>query len=354
MASTSPISSLCKIALSSRQKPIKVVVLGQGGVGKSALVVRFITRRFIGEYDPNLEKVYNFHTIMDNEMVFFEVLDTAAQPHESECLTLEANIRWAEAFILMYSVTDKCSFDECNRLKFLINYNKRRRRLGSTSSKEAVADVPVILVGNKTDQWGDRMVSVEDGQRRSKEIGCVCFHEISVREDFEQVWAVFRDVCHFWKVHNKCPKLKRSSSDSRSDPLVSPESSGIRSLCGSMNGSTTGLINGRSSVSAPFSTLGRRWTEVELDEEDESEEGAAERKSSAGDSEISTDSSLPPFRARASTDGHLLSRPRRWRYPPPSLSNQTSYHGGSSSSSSGGSCADRRMSISMRGNNASY
>lgn len=33
----------------------------------------------------------------------------------------------------MYSVTDKCSFDDCNRLKFLINYNKRRRKLGSNS-----------------------------------------------------------------------------------------------------------------------------------------------------------------------------------------------------------------------------
>lgn len=31
----------------------------------------------------------------------------------------------------MYSVTDKCSFDECNRLKFLINYNKRRKKIGS-------------------------------------------------------------------------------------------------------------------------------------------------------------------------------------------------------------------------------
>lgn len=48
-------------------------------------------------------------------------------------------------------------------------------------------DVPVVLVGNKVDQWGDRMVTVEDGQRRSKEIGCVCFHEISVRESIEQV-----------------------------------------------------------------------------------------------------------------------------------------------------------------------
>lgn len=49
-----------------------------------------------------------------------------------ECPGLEANIRWADVFILMYSVTDKCSFDECSRLKFLINYNKRRRRLSST------------------------------------------------------------------------------------------------------------------------------------------------------------------------------------------------------------------------------
>lgn len=40
-----------------------------------AMVVRFITRRFIGEYDPNLEKVYTFTTIMDNEAILFEILD---------------------------------------------------------------------------------------------------------------------------------------------------------------------------------------------------------------------------------------------------------------------------------------
>lgn len=54
---------------------------------------------------------------------------------ETGLLNLETNIRWAEVFILVYSVTDKCSFDECNRLKFLINYNKRRRKLGSTNFK---------------------------------------------------------------------------------------------------------------------------------------------------------------------------------------------------------------------------
>lgn len=53
--------------------------------------------------------------------------------------------------------------------------------------QDSVGDVPVVLVGNKIDQVGDRMVSLEEGQRRSKEIGCVCFHEISVRESIEQV-----------------------------------------------------------------------------------------------------------------------------------------------------------------------
>ncbi|KAG8325408.1 hypothetical protein J6590_068348 [Homalodisca vitripennis] len=335
----------------------------------TALVVRFITRRYIGEYDPTLEKVYTFHTVMDNEMVYFEILDTAGQPHESECLTLEANIRWAEAFILMYSVTDKCSFDECNRLKFLINYNKRKRRLNSSkvrgrgvevegtcdmssycgqaprqpgclirlllflhygcaqscvrkttntcSHNESVTDVPVVLVGNKVDQWGDRMVSLEDGQRRSKEIGCVCFHEISVRESIEQVWAVFRDVCQFWKVHTKFPKLKRSTSEIHSpDTPPAPV--------------TSASANGKPSLSM---ILGRRWTEVELDEEEETSPGSP--------SPIPETEQLPPFRGRASTDGHLLSRPRRWRYPPPPVTTPSTRQ------------ADRRMSISMRGNNAS-
>lgn len=75
---------------------------------------------------------------------------------------------------------------------------------------------------------------------------------------------------------------------------------------------------------------GRRWTEVELEEEEE-EETSPGSASSGGE--------LPPFRGRASTDGHLLSKPRRWRYPPPSAT--ANRH------------ADRRMSISMRGNNAS-
>ncbi|KAI5703606.1 hypothetical protein M8J75_013864 [Diaphorina citri] len=229
--------------LCARHKPLRVMVLGQAGVGKSALVVRFITKRFIGEYDPTLEKTYMFHTVMENEMIYFEILDTAGQPYETNNTTLETNIRWAEAFILMYSVTDKCSFDECNRLKFLINYNKRRRRLGS-NSKASFNDVPVVLVGNKTDQVGDRMVSTEDGTRRCREIGCLCFHEISIRESIDQVWTVFKDVYHLWKIHYKMPKLKRSSTE-----IQSPDSHPFLSFSAFTNGkSLISVMSGKSMI----------------------------------------------------------------------------------------------------------
>ncbi|XP_068909621.1 ras-related and estrogen-regulated growth inhibitor isoform X3 [Tenebrio molitor] len=306
------------------------------------MVVRFITKRYIGEYDPTLEKLYTFHTVIDNETVYFDILDTAGQPHESECLALEANIRWAEAFILMYSVTDKCSFDECYRLKFLINYNKRRRRLGST--KDGIGDVPVVLVGNKIDQIEDRMVSLEEGQRRSKEIGCVCFHEISVRESIEQVsrldglpgltsavqvWSVFRDVCRFWRVQNKNPKMRRSTSEK--EP-TSPDT--VRLLCSAAVSPSSLLPSCRPSV-----MFSRRWTEGELEEEEEEE---------SKESSASSPSDCAPFRERASTDGHLQQRPWRWRYPPISAANST----GSQEFTT--ARAERRMSISMKGNNASY
>lgn len=49
-----------------------------------ALVVRFITRRFIGDYDPDLEKIYTYQTVIDNETVYFEILDSAGEPHVSK------------------------------------------------------------------------------------------------------------------------------------------------------------------------------------------------------------------------------------------------------------------------------
>lgn len=140
--------------------------------------------------------------------------------------------------------------------------------------------------------------------------------------------AVFRDVCRFWRVQNKCPsKLRRSSSDKE------PASPDTVPLLYSPNALVP--FTGKSS---------RRCTAMELEEEDENEADGNK------DSISSSPSESTPFRERASTDGNLFQRPWRWRYAPSS----------SASSASGSQAffpsarAERRMSISMRGSNASY
>lgn len=65
----------------------------------SAMIVRFITRRFIGEYESNSERMYHFSTIVDNELVQYEILDATCQQNVSNsnnlmffCLSLSVFI----------------------------------------------------------------------------------------------------------------------------------------------------------------------------------------------------------------------------------------------------------------------
>ncbi|NXP22093.1 RERG inhibitor, partial [Scytalopus superciliaris] len=130
-----------------------------------ALTVRFITRRFIGDYDPTLEMIYRHVAIIDGEMVHFEILDTAGQ--EEDSLQIEEKIKWGDGFAVVYSVTDRCSFDEVMRLCFLINHLHCSPR-----------QPPVVIVANKKDLQFDRMVSTQDGENLSKALK-LPFYEIS-------------------------------------------------------------------------------------------------------------------------------------------------------------------------------
>ena len=74
-------------------RELKLVVVGGGGVGKSALTIQFSQNHFVDEYDPTIEGMYRVsHTppdsyrkqcMIDNEMVLLDVLDTAGQEEYS-------------------------------------------------------------------------------------------------------------------------------------------------------------------------------------------------------------------------------------------------------------------------------
>lgn len=60
-------------------KQMKLAVLGAAGVGKSAMIVRFITGRFLHHYDPTLEDEYSIETEVEGQRCSVSILDTAGE-----------------------------------------------------------------------------------------------------------------------------------------------------------------------------------------------------------------------------------------------------------------------------------
>ncbi|XP_044044591.1 ras-related and estrogen-regulated growth inhibitor isoform X2 [Siniperca chuatsi] len=139
--------------------PVKLLILGAQNTGKTALCVRFITKRFIGEYDHKKEVTYRCSRVVDQEAVDLEILDIACK--ESSVASLESSIRWADGFLLLYSITQRLSFLEVPRLKKLIDQTKQS------------LVVPTVLVANKADLEIGREVTTEEGQRLAKDLRLV-------------------------------------------------------------------------------------------------------------------------------------------------------------------------------------
>ncbi|XP_075868519.1 ras-related and estrogen-regulated growth inhibitor isoform X3 [Nelusetta ayraudi] len=132
-----------------------------------ALCVRFLTRRFIGEYDHKKEMTYRCSRVVDQEAVELEILDLVCK--DSTAASLESSIRWADGFLLLYSITQRPSFLEVPALKRLIDQTKQS------------LVVPTVLVGNKADLEIGREVTTEEGQTLAKDLRCT-FRELSVAE----------------------------------------------------------------------------------------------------------------------------------------------------------------------------
>nr|XP_012141497.1 PREDICTED: ras-like protein family member 11B isoform X2 [Megachile rotundata] len=169
------------LGLTSREpRLVKVILLGHQGVGKTALAVRFATKRYIGEYDCTTERMYKVDSFLD---ATWEISD----PPGFLPPPTELKLRWADVIVLVYSVSDRVSFDETSRLRFLVSHARRTRKVPPV----------VILIANKADVTytpGERVVSTAEGRQRAEEIEAHAFHEISVRESVEQLEQSVRNT----------------------------------------------------------------------------------------------------------------------------------------------------------------
>ncbi|KAJ7202199.1 ras protein, partial [Mycena rebaudengoi] len=123
-------------------------------------------------YDPTIEDAYRKQFLVDNRMCFVEVIDTAGQWELAARSGYYATLRdqWVredQAFLLVYSITSRSTFD---RLEVFRQSVRRVKR----------GDPVLMLVGNMADKAFEREVSKEEGAALARQFGCE-FIETSVK-----------------------------------------------------------------------------------------------------------------------------------------------------------------------------
>lgn len=136
----------------------KIVVLGAGGVGKSALTVQFVQNIFIEKYDPTIEDSYRKAVEVDGQQCTLEILDTAGT--EQFTAMRDLYMKNGQGFLLVYSITQQSTFNDLAPLREQI------LRVKDADS------VPMILAGNKCDLEDERVISKSTGSAKAQEWGC--------------------------------------------------------------------------------------------------------------------------------------------------------------------------------------
>ena len=155
--------------------PLKVAVLGQSMVGKSALTFRFINNKFPTEHDTTIEDSYSIPAKIDDIQCQLEILDTAGQ--DDYQTMLDTWINSADGFVLVYSIDNKESFQSTKiRYERILKLKEGQK-------------VSIVVVGNKCDLADRRQVSREEAEKYCKNnninfLEASALNTINVKETF--------------------------------------------------------------------------------------------------------------------------------------------------------------------------
>ena len=176
-----------------------LVIVGGGGVGKSALTIQLVQSHFVDEYDPTIEDSYRKQVCIDDEVCLLDILDTAGQ--EEYSAMRDQYIRTGQGFLCAYAINSRSSFDEIISLRDNISRAKDEDK------------VPMVLVGNKCDLESERQVTTYEGQELAKSFGCPFYetsalNRVNVELSFYDVVREIRRITF----NQPDPKKKKSKS----------------------------------------------------------------------------------------------------------------------------------------------
>lgn len=151
--------------------------MGYRSVGKSSLAIQFVQGQFVDYYEPTIENTFNKTVTMRGSQYELLLVDTAGQD-EYTIFPAEYSVD-VNGYVLVYSIDSPHSFEVCKNI-----HEKLMDLVG--------CQVPIILVGNKTDLQTDRRVTHEQGKRLAEEMKAV-FLETSAKEN-QNVEDIFTKV----------------------------------------------------------------------------------------------------------------------------------------------------------------
>uniref|UniRef100_A0A0E0KKS8 Uncharacterized protein n=1 Tax=Oryza punctata TaxID=4537 RepID=A0A0E0KKS8_ORYPU len=191
---------------------IKLLLIGDSGVGKSCLLLRFSDGSFTTSFITTIGIDFKIRTVeLDGKRIKLQIWDTAGQERFRTITT--AYYRGAMGILLVYDVTDESSFNSTDhftsdalfdivlQLHFLNYFHccwiSDIRNWIRNIEQHASDNVNKILVGNKADMdESKRAVPTSKGQALADEYG-IKFFETSAKTNLnvEQVFfSIARDI----------------------------------------------------------------------------------------------------------------------------------------------------------------
>ncbi|XP_053500899.1 ras-related protein Rab-6A isoform X3 [Ictalurus furcatus] len=178
-------------------RKFKLVFLGEQSVGKTSLITRFMYDSFDNTYQATIGIDFLSKTMyLEDRTVRLQLWDTAGQ--ERFRSLIPSYIRDSTVAVVVYDITNVNSFQQTT--KWIDDVRTER---GS--------DVIIMLVGNKTDLADKRQVSIEEGERKAKELN-VMFIETSAKAGYN-VKQLFR------RVAAALPGMESTQDKSREDMI---------------------------------------------------------------------------------------------------------------------------------------
>ena len=148
---------------------LKVCVVGDGGVGKTSIVMRYCDGVFRENYIMTIGSNFAVKNLPLPELktyVKLQIWDIAGQKHFS--FVRPPFYRGASAMVYVYDITRRESFSNIPSWK--------------SEVERVITDKPFILIANKTDLSDERVVSKKEGENMAEQIGATHYFETSAKD----------------------------------------------------------------------------------------------------------------------------------------------------------------------------